>query len=63
MYSFPFVYPVHTGNMNYVSVVYAIIVLLVVGWWYVNARKHYTGTPKENAQAALSGDNNNKAIA
>lgn len=55
MYSFPFVYPVHTNNMNYVSAVYAIIFLLVVSWWYMKAQKHYTGTPKEDSQAALSG--------
>lgn len=35
MYSFPAVVPVTGGNMNYVSVVYGVVVGAVGGFWYV----------------------------
>ena len=43
MYSFPPTFPVNAGNMNYVCVVYGIIVFLLGVDWFVRARKSYRG--------------------
>lgn len=41
MYSFPPVYPVVPGNMNYVCVVYFIIAVIVIAWWFIKAKADY----------------------
>ncbi|OQO05760.1 hypothetical protein B0A48_09854 [Cryoendolithus antarcticus] len=41
MYSFPYTMPVTAGNMNYVSVVYAVVTFIVVVDWFARGRKAY----------------------
>lgn len=41
MYSFPPIYPATVDNMNYVSVVYAVTLVVSVGWWFAKARSEY----------------------
>ncbi|WQF76365.1 Putative amino acid/polyamine transporter I [Colletotrichum destructivum] len=41
MFSFPPVYPATTGNMNCVSVVYVVILVIVAIWWVTRARTQY----------------------
>ncbi|KAF5003448.1 hypothetical protein FDECE_9998 [Fusarium decemcellulare] len=41
MYSFPPVYPVSGDNMNYVCVVYVIILGVLSLWWFIGARREY----------------------
>jgi len=43
MYSFPYVKPVTAGTMNYVSVVYAIVVFLMAMDWIFRGRKSFRG--------------------
>ncbi|KAM5346214.1 hypothetical protein ACJ41O_009219 [Fusarium nematophilum] len=38
MYSFPPIYPATADNMNYVSVVYVVIFVIVAAWWFIRAR-------------------------
>jgi choline transport protein len=44
MYSFPFAKPVQLDNMNYVSLVYAVIVVIVTVDWFARGRKSFRGT-------------------
>ncbi|KAJ3533078.1 hypothetical protein NM208_g8149 [Fusarium decemcellulare] len=41
-YSFPYALPVAAGDMNYISVVLVIVVLLIVCFWYTYARKNFS---------------------
>jgi choline transport protein len=41
MYSFPYVQPVTAGTMNYVSVVYAVVVIIVAADWFLRGRKSF----------------------
>lgn len=41
MYSFPYVQPVAAGNMNYVSAVYFVVVVIVVVDWFARGRRSY----------------------
>jgi len=41
MYSFPPVMPVTAGNMNYVCVVYVVVLVLVLVYWWVRGEKTY----------------------
>lgn len=43
MYSFPPAFPVNAGNMNYVCVVYGIVVFLLGADWLFRGRKSYRG--------------------
>lgn len=43
MYSFPYVYPVTADSMNYVSVVYAVVVIIIAVDWFVRGRKSFRG--------------------
>ncbi|KAH7116840.1 choline transport protein [Dendryphion nanum] len=43
MYSFPYTMPVAPGNMNYVSVVYAVVAGIVAVDWMVRGRKSFRG--------------------
>jgi choline transport protein len=43
MYSFPPAYPVQAGNMNYVCVVYGIVIFLLGIDWIVRGRREYRG--------------------
>ncbi|KAI4232358.1 MAG: hypothetical protein LQ349_005065 [Xanthoria aureola] len=52
MYSFPPVLPVQAGNMNYVSAVYAILVLIIVVDWFARGRREYKSQDERNDEAA-----------
>lgn len=41
MYSFPFIMPAAAGNMNYVSVVYAVVATIVATDWLARGRKSF----------------------
>ncbi|KAE8350533.1 amino acid transporter [Aspergillus coremiiformis] len=43
VYSFPSVYPVTPGNMNYICVVYAIVGVIIAVDWMVRGRKCFRG--------------------
>ncbi|PGH10534.1 hypothetical protein AJ80_07477 [Polytolypa hystricis UAMH7299] len=43
MYSFPSVYPVTAGTMNYVSVVYFVVVVIIVLDWFLRGKHEYRG--------------------
>ncbi|KAF2116716.1 choline transport protein-like protein [Lophiotrema nucula] len=43
MYSFPYAKPVQASNMNYVSVVYAVVTIIMAIDWIFRGRKSYRG--------------------
>lgn len=43
MYSFPSIQPVRPSNMNYVSAVYGVVVIIIVIDWFVRGRNGYRG--------------------
>ncbi|KAE8317948.1 amino acid/polyamine transporter I [Aspergillus transmontanensis] len=43
VYSFPSVYPVTTGNMNYVCVVYAVVGCIIAVDWVVRGKRRFRG--------------------
>ncbi|KAE8135553.1 amino acid/polyamine transporter I [Aspergillus pseudotamarii] len=44
MYSFPSTMPVNTGNMNYVSAVYGVVIFIVLCDWFIRGRRVYKGS-------------------
>ncbi|CAF9919730.1 hypothetical protein IMSHALPRED_004713 [Imshaugia aleurites] len=56
MYSFPPAKPVTAGNMNYVSAVYGVVVLIIVVDWVVRGKRGYRGQTlrHEEAEANLT---------
>ncbi|KAF1949187.1 choline transport protein-like protein [Byssothecium circinans] len=57
MYSFPYAQPVAPGNMNYVSLVYAVVVIIMVTDWLTRGRKSFRGAGerKGDVNAVLEG--------
>ncbi|KAK2732417.1 hypothetical protein FQN55_004110 [Onygenales sp. PD_40] len=51
MYSFPSVYPVEAGTMNYVSVVYFVVAVIIVIDWVVRGRREYRGQAARHEEA------------
>ncbi|KAE8147043.1 amino acid/polyamine transporter I [Aspergillus avenaceus] len=51
MYSFPATMPATTGNMNYVAVVYAVVVFIILCDWFARGRYSYKGS-----QSCVEGD-------
>jgi choline transport protein len=43
MYSFPYAKPVLASNMNYVSVVYAVVTIIMAVDWVARGRKSFRG--------------------
>jgi choline transport protein len=43
MYSLPYTMPVRVGNMNYVSLVYAVVCIIVASDWFLRGRREYKG--------------------
>ncbi|KAF2202090.1 hypothetical protein GQ43DRAFT_9015 [Delitschia confertaspora ATCC 74209] len=43
MYSLPYMRPVQAGNMNYVSVVYAVVAAIMACDWVCRGRKSFRG--------------------
>ncbi|KAF1991637.1 amino acid transporter [Aulographum hederae CBS 113979] len=51
MYSFPFTMPVAASNMNYVSAVYGVVVIIMATDWLVRGRKSYRGQGSRREEA------------
>lgn len=50
MYSFPPIQPVRPSNMNYVSAVYGVVVIIIVIDWFVRGRNGYRGQAARHEQ-------------
>ncbi|PYI22858.1 amino acid transporter [Aspergillus japonicus CBS 114.51] len=57
MYSFPATMPVNTGNMNYVSAVYGVIIFIILVDWFARGRKSFRGSQScvEDATTTTTG--------
>jgi choline transport protein len=53
MYSFPPTMPVHAGNMNYVCVVYAVVVAVLVCYWFARGKRTYRNRDERYEEAAV----------
>jgi choline transport protein len=53
MYSLPYTIPVHVDNMNYVSLVYAVVCAIVAGDWFLRGRREYRGQETRRLNAEL----------
>ncbi|MCJ1479323.1 hypothetical protein MMC13_008008 [Lambiella insularis] len=53
MYSFPAVQPVLPNNMNYVSAVYGVVVIIMAMDWFLRGRKYYRGQAARHEDAML----------
>ncbi|KAL8716514.1 MAG: hypothetical protein Q9225_006162 [Loekoesia sp. 1 TL-2023] len=50
--------PVSAGNMNYVSAVYGILVIIIIADWFIRGRRHYRGqVQRHDETAAIVGGN------
>ncbi|CZR51513.1 probable amino acid transporters [Phialocephala subalpina] len=54
MYSFPPVQPVKAGNMNYVCVVYAVVTVILTGWWFGAGRWEYRGVEERKVDVVVA---------
>lgn len=50
MYSFSPIQPVHPSNMNYVSAVYGVVVIIIIIDWFVRGRNDYRGQAARHEQ-------------
>ncbi|PSN69154.1 choline transport protein [Corynespora cassiicola Philippines] len=50
MYSFPYSKPVTAGNMNYVSLVYAVVAIIMATDWLVRGRKSFRGLGERKSE-------------
>ncbi len=41
MYSFPYTMPVEAGTMNYVSAVYGVVGIIVIGYWFARGKRTF----------------------
>lgn len=48
MYSFPYTMPVTAGNMNYISAVYGVVVVIIGLDWFARGRKQYRGASERH---------------
>lgn len=53
IYSFPAEYPVKADNMNYICVVYAIVISIVLIDWYARGRREYRGQETRHGEAEM----------
>ncbi|KAI1907529.1 hypothetical protein LOZ61_006076 [Ophidiomyces ophidiicola] len=53
MFSFPSVYPVQVGNMNYVSVVYMVVIVVIVIDWFARGRREFRGQSTRHTEVDL----------
>ena len=53
MYSFPYAKPVVLSNMNYVSLVYAVVVIIITTDWFVRGRKSFRGVGERMSDVAF----------
>lgn len=52
MYSFPYAKPVKASNMNYVSVVYAVVAIIMTTDWLARGRKGFRGVGERKSDVA-----------
>ncbi|KAF1977729.1 amino acid transporter [Bimuria novae-zelandiae CBS 107.79] len=52
MYSFPYVYPVEAGTMNYVSAVYAVVIIIIAVDWTLRGRKSFRGVGERKSDVS-----------
>jgi choline transport protein len=53
MYSFPYAKPVLSSNMNYVSLVYAVVVVIITTDWLVRGRKSFRGVGERKSDVVV----------
>ena len=53
MYSFPYAMPVAADNMNYISAVYGVILVIIFTDWFVRGRKNYRGQEARHEAAEV----------
>jgi len=53
MYSFPYAKPVLSSNMNYVSLVYAVVVIIITADWFVRGRKSFRGVGERKSDVVV----------
>ncbi|KAM5443233.1 choline transporter [Microsporum ferrugineum] len=53
MYSFPSVYPVTAGTMNYVSVVYFVVIVIIIADWFLRGKREYRGQTARHEDAEV----------
>lgn len=41
MYSFPYSKPIKAGTMNYVSAVYGVVAVIIMGYWYARGKRTF----------------------
>ncbi|KAH0613863.1 uncharacterized protein H6S33_005749 [Morchella sextelata] len=51
MYSFPYGKPVTAGSMNYVSAVYAVVFVLVMGYWFLRGHRTFRSKDERVVEA------------
>lgn len=56
MYSFPPIQPVNASNMNYVSVVYAVVTFIVLVYWFARGKRTYRNRDERHVEAAALED-------
>lgn len=54
LFCMPYILPVTAASMNYASVVFAGFASISVIWYFVYARKHFTGPPVSKEEAAAA---------
>jgi choline transport protein len=60
MYSFPPEQPVTAGNMNYVCVVYAVVLGVVVSYWWSRGEKTYRSRDERHCEAEILEDDSDR---
>lgn len=53
MYSFPPLQPVRPSNMNYVSAVYGVVVLIIAIDWFIRGKNGYRGQAARHEQLVV----------
>ncbi|KAK2747143.1 hypothetical protein FQN57_002400 [Myotisia sp. PD_48] len=51
MYSFPAIQPVTAASMNYVSVVYFVVIVLIIADWFLRGKREYRGQTARHEEA------------
>ncbi|KAL8639716.1 MAG: hypothetical protein Q9228_003273 [Teloschistes exilis] len=54
MYSFPTLKPVEASNMNYVSAVYGVLILIIFLDWFIRGRHKYRGQAQRHDEVAIA---------
>lgn len=54
LFCMPYTLPVTPSSMNYASVVFAAFALISIIWYFVYARKHFTGPPVSKEEAVAT---------